>query len=129
LDVALVERHLHGLKRARTTAARQDAMGDVSKSGSVGVVTPDPHHDGWKRVADAILTVPGELGEDERRAIAAGGRPAELATLLDKVRLQAYKVVEADVAGLSDDAAIEAILAAALGAADERRRAALEAIG
>jgi hypothetical protein len=71
--------------------------------------------------------VPGELGENERRAIAAGRGPAS--PLLDKVRQHAYKVVDADLAGLSDDAAIEAILAAALGAADERRRAALEAIG
>jgi hypothetical protein len=79
------------------------------------------------RVADAILTVPGELTEDKRRAIAAADGPPS--TLLDKVRLHAYKVIDADLAGLSDDAAIEAILAAALGAADERRRAALEAIG
>ena len=33
-----------------------------------------------------------------------------------------------DVAELDEDAALEAILAAALGAADERRRAALEAL-
>ena len=90
-------------------------------------MTPDPYSDAWQSVAEAILTTPGEVTEDERRAIAAGGGPSS--PLRDKVRLHAYKVVDADVAGLSDDAAIEAILAAALGAADDRRRAALEAIG
>jgi hypothetical protein len=90
-------------------------------------MTPDPYAEAWHRVADAILTTPGEVAEDERRAIASGGGPPS--PLLDKVRLHAYKVVDADVAGPSEDAAIEAILAAALGAADERRRAALEAIG
>jgi 1,6-anhydro-N-acetylmuramate kinase len=90
-------------------------------------VTPDPYADAWQRVAHAVLGTAGELSEDERRAIAAGG--GSPSPLLDKVRMHAYKVVDADVAGLSDDAALEAILAAALGAADERRRAALEAIG
>jgi hypothetical protein len=45
------------------------------------------------------------------------------------VREEAYRIVDLDVAGVEEDAALEAILAAALGAADERRRAALEAIG
>lgn len=94
---------------------------------SVALVSADPYAEAWQRVADAILTAPGELSADARRAIAAGG--GEPATLLDKIRREAYKVVDADLADLSDDAAIEAILAAALGAADERRRAALEALG
>jgi hypothetical protein len=90
-------------------------------------MNPDPYAEAWQRVTDAILTTPGELSGDDRGAIAAGG--GEPSTLLDKVRAAAYKTGDADLAGLSDDAAIEAILAAALGAADERRRAALEAIG
>jgi hypothetical protein len=92
-------------------------------------MTTDPYAAAWDRVADAIVASPGTMSANDRRAIARGGGPPELAPLLDKVRRHAYKVVDADVAGLSDDAAIEAILAAALGAADERRRAALEAIG
>jgi hypothetical protein len=90
-------------------------------------VTPDPYAEAWHRVGGAIVTTSGELTEDERRAIAAGGGPPS--PLVDKVRLHAYKIVDADLAGLGDDAAVETILAAALGAADERRRAALEAIG
>jgi hypothetical protein len=100
-----------------------------SRSSSVGSSPPDPYADAWERVAGAILGSPGALSEDVRRAIAAGAGPAELAPLVEKVRLHAYKVVDGDLEGLSDDAAMEAILAAAFGAADERRTAALEAIG
>jgi hypothetical protein len=103
----------------------------IGTSGTVAVVEPssaDPYADAWERVADAILSSPGELSEDERGTIAAGGGPPELAPLLDKVRGDAYTIVDADIVGLDDDAALEAILSAALGAADARRRAALEAL-
>jgi hypothetical protein len=80
-------------------------------------------------VERAILESPGTLSAEARQAIAAGDAPANVAALVRKVRLQAYKTVDADLAGLSDDAALETILAAALAAADERRRAALKAIG
>jgi hypothetical protein len=100
-----------------------------SRSSSAGFSAPDPHAEGWERVAEAILGTPGELSPDVRRAIADGGEPAELAPLLEKVRRHAYRVVDRDLEGLTDDAAMEAVLAAALGAADARRRAALEAIG
>lgn len=92
-------------------------------------MTPDPYAAAWQHVADAILGAPGVSSEAERRAIASGGGPPDVATLLGKVRGEAYTIVDPDLAGLSDDAAVETILAAALGAADERRRAALEAIG
>jgi hypothetical protein len=72
---------------------------------------------------------PGTLSEDVRRAIVEGDDPAELAALLDKVRLHAYRIVDSDVAGLEADVVVEAVLAAALAEGDERRRAALEAIG
>jgi hypothetical protein len=83
----------------------------------------------WERVAEAILATPGALPEATRRAIAAGDDPPELAGLLGKVRRHAYRIVDADVAGLDEDAVLEGVLAAALGAALERRTAALEAIG
>jgi hypothetical protein len=100
-----------------------------SRSSSAGFSPADPHAGHWQRVADAIVGAPGELSDDVRRAIAAGDDPPDLAPLLDKVRRHAYKTVDADLDGLGDDAALEAILAAALGAADARRRAALAAIG
>jgi hypothetical protein len=104
-------------------------MVESSRSSSAGSSPPDPYAGGWAHVERAILDSPGTLSSEVRRAIAAGAAPAELAALVEKVRLHAYKTVDADVAGLDDDAAMEAILAAALGSADERRRAALEAIG
>jgi hypothetical protein len=75
------------------------------------------------------LATPGALPEETRRAIARGDDPAELAALLHKVRLHAYRITDADVAGLEADVVIEAALAAALAVALEERRKALEAIG
>ena len=98
------------------------------RSSSGGSSPPDPYGGAWRRVADAIVSTPGSLPESTRRGIAAGDDPPELAPLLDKVRRHAYRIVDEDVAELDEDAALEAILAAALGAADERRRAALEAL-
>jgi hypothetical protein len=83
----------------------------------------------WAKVAGAILSTPGALSEETRRAIAQGEDPPELAPLLDKVRRHAYRIVDRDLEGLDPDAVIEASLAAALGVALEQRRAALDAIG
>jgi hypothetical protein len=83
---------------------------------------------GWDRVADAILRTPGALSTDLRLAIFRGDDPPELAALLRKVRKHAYRIVDADVAGLEADLVIEAALAAALGEALTDRQRALEAI-
>jgi hypothetical protein len=90
---------------------------------------PDPYAGDWARVAEAILETPGALAPDVRHAIERGDDPAELAPLLAKVRRHAYTIVDRDVDGLDADTVIESALAAALGVADARRRAALEAIG
>jgi hypothetical protein len=83
----------------------------------------------WQPVVEAILGDPGSLDPAVRAAIFAGDDPPELAPLLEKVRRHAYKVVDADVAGLDVDTVVEATLAAALGEALADRRRALEAIG
>ena len=80
-------------------------------------------------MSEAILATPGALPENVRRGIVHGDDPAELVALLEKVRRHAYRIVDGDVAGLEDDVVLEAVLAASLAAGDERRRAALEAIG
>jgi hypothetical protein len=100
-----------------------------SSVSSSGASSADPHAAAWERLAEAILTTPGALPEEIRRAIVQGDDPAELATLLDKVRRHAYRIVDRDLAGLETDVVFEAVLAAALAEGDERRRAALEAIG
>ena len=89
----------------------------------------DTRADAWERLATAILESPGVMPAYVRRAIVRGEDPPELAVLLGKVRRHAYRIVDGDVAHLEDDVVIEAVLAAALAAGDERRRAALEAIG
>jgi hypothetical protein len=88
----------------------------------------DPYAAPWAKVEAAVLGEPGSLDVATRAAIARGDDPEQLASLLDKVRRQAYRIVDRDVAGLDDDVALEAVLAAAIGAADERRRAALAAL-
>ena len=76
----------------------------------------------WQAVRAAILAPPGA------EAIARGDDPPELAALLDKVRRHAYRIVDADVAGLSADELYEAVLPAAFAAADEERRRAYDTI-
>ena len=90
--------------------------------------SPDPYADAWERVAEAVLESEGCLQAYVRRAIARGEDPPELAPLLEKVRTHAYRIVDADVAGLDPDVVLEAVLAAALGSGEERRRAALKAL-
>jgi hypothetical protein len=101
----------------------------VASSGSFsGVSSADPYAAAWARVAEAILESPGSLPAYVRRAISRGEDPAELAPLLDKVRTRAFAIVDADVEGREVDVVLEAVLAAALGVADHRRRAALKAL-
>jgi len=89
----------------------------------------DPYAEAWRAVTEAVLESKGALKAYERRAIARGEDPPELAALLDKTRVHAYKIVDGDVADLNVDVVFESVLAAALGEGDRRRRAALKAIG
>jgi hypothetical protein len=89
----------------------------------------DPYAPAWERVEAAILESPGALPPYVRRAIARGEDPPELASLASKVRHEAYRIVDRDVAGLDADVVLETALAAALGEAARRRLAAAEAIG
>jgi len=90
----------------------------------------------WQAQRRAILTSPGELTPGVRQAIMADPpqAPEALERLLDKVRHASPTIVEADAAAAVDAAAdqdvvFEAVLAAALGAADRRLRAGLAAAG
>lgn len=83
---------------------------------------------------DAVLTGPGHLDFDRRRAIArrstdppeaAAVGPDELARYVDKVARQAYRVTSDDVvalreAGLSEDQIFEATIVAAVAASRVR---------
>jgi hypothetical protein len=97
--------------------------------GQTEVFPRDPYLLAWERVAEAVLESEGSLSPQVRGAIARGEDPAELAPLLAKVRAHAYRIVDGDVAGLDPDVVLEAVLAAALGSGEERRHAALKAIG
>ena len=99
-----------------------------SRSSSAGS-SADPYAEAWKRVEDAIHESPGALPPRVRRAIARGEDPPELAALLEKVRHHAYRIVDADIEGVEVDVMLEAVLAASLAAGEDRRRAALKALG
>jgi hypothetical protein len=100
-----------------------------SRSSSGASSPPDPYAGAWQRVAEAVLESEGALPAYVRRAIARGDDPADLAPLLEKVRVHAYRIVDRDVEGLETDVVLEAVLAAALAEGDRRRRSALKAIG
>jgi hypothetical protein len=100
----------------------------ASSRSSFGDSSADPYADAWERVTEAVLESDGSLPAYVRRAIARGEDPADLALLLEKVRAQAYRIVDADVVGLDTDVVLEAVLAAALGSGEVRRRAALKAL-
>ncbi|MGH2972315.1 MAG: hypothetical protein ACRDNM_05230 [Gaiellaceae bacterium] len=67
--------------------------------------------------------------EELWRAVGAAAGPAgELTPLLEKVRDSAWRITDADVAGLDADALYKAVLPVAFAAADGKRRRAHEAI-
>ena len=99
------------------------------------------------RLVDSVLTTPGHLQPDLRRAILAraaataspGGAaapapvPPALAGYIDKVALHAYRIADADLgalrqAGNADDALFEVTVAAAVGAALGRLERGLAAL-
>lgn len=79
-----------------------------------------------QRLVDAVLTTPGATPGALRRAVLVREKvPAPLAPYVDNVYLRAYKVTDADLAGLaragySEDAVFELTVAAAVGAALKR---------
>jgi hypothetical protein len=74
-----------------------------------------------------LLDGPGEVDPSVRRAAFEGGAvPGSVAGLVDKIRLHAYKVTDADVAaaraaGWSESQLFELAVAAAAGAGLHRR--------
>jgi len=88
----------------------------------------------WRRLKDAILRSSGTLDAGVREALTAGREILGPLTLyVDKVTRHAYRVTDDDVlallaAGYSQDQIFEATLSVALGAAQRRLRAGLEAL-
>lgn len=80
----------------------------------------------------AVVDGPGAVEADVRRQVAAGRPPSELAVLVQKIRDHAYKVTDADVDALraryTEDQLFELIVAAAVGAAEDRLKDALAAV-
>lgn len=101
-----------------------------------GIAMTTRHRALWQSQLLAVTTSPGKLAPATRQAIMASApQPAAaLEHLLDKVRHASPTIVRADVDAAVDasgdqDVVFEAVLAAALGAADQRLRAGLAAAG
>jgi hypothetical protein len=102
---------------------------------------PPDHHDlyaqRWRRLEDAILRSAGALDAEVRAALAGGRDIPEPLSFLSlyagKVIRYAYRVTDGDVqallaAGYSQDQIFEATLSVALGTAQTRLRAGLDAL-
>ena len=80
----------------------------------------------------AVLDGRGSTDATVRRQVASGAPPPELAVLVQKIRDHAYRVTDDDVDALraryTEDQLFEVIVAAALGAAEDRLKAALAAV-
>jgi alkylhydroperoxidase family enzyme len=81
---------------------------------------------------NAVLRGPGRTSPELRTAVARGEPPPELAALVDKIRRWAYRVTDEDLEALrskyDEDQLFELVIAASVGAADERLRAGLKAL-
>ena len=79
-----------------------------------------------------VLEGPAHTDAGLRQQVAAGQPPADLASLVDKIRNHAYRVTDADIdalrAAYSEDQLFEIIVAATLGAAEHRLARALAAL-
>jgi hypothetical protein len=80
----------------------------------------------------AAIDGPGRTDPARRQQVASGQPPPELTTLVCKIRDRAYTVTDRDIDALrarySDDELYELIVAAAIGAAEDRLHAALTAV-
>ena len=94
----------------------------------------DMHAQRWRRVEDAILRQGGLLDVSVRESLTTGRQiPEPLAVYAEKVARYAYRVTDNDVqalqaAGYTEDQLFEATLSLALGAAQRRLRAGLDAL-
>jgi alkylhydroperoxidase family enzyme len=95
---------------------------------------PDPHEGARQRLEASVLEGPGRTDPALRRAAAQNaGLPPALQAYVDTVHRHAYRMRDQDVealraAGYTEDQVYEITVAAALGAAGERLRAALRAL-
>lgn len=82
--------------------------------------------------ATALIRGQGTTPAELRQSVARGAPPAELAALVQKIRLHAYQVTDQDLDALrgryTESELFEIVVAAAFGAAEERLAAGLQAL-
>lgn len=81
---------------------------------------------------DAVLRGPGRTAAELRQALSRGEAPPDLAALVDRIRHTPWAVTDADWAPLrarfDEEEQFELVVAAVVGAADDRFRAAIAAL-
>ena len=95
--------------------------------------THDPHDTLRRGVLASVLDGPADTDSALRRMVANGsGVPADLETLVAKIHAHAYRVTDADVtvpaSARGEDSMFEVIVAASMGAAEQRLAAGLRAL-
>jgi alkylhydroperoxidase family enzyme len=77
-----------------------------------------------RATAEALLESPGTTPTELRQAVAGGNPPAELKSLVQKIRDRAYTVTDSDLdvlrSAYTEDQLFEIIVSTAFGAATER---------
>ena len=96
-------------------------------------MTNDPHDILRRGVLASVLDGPADTDAALRHAVAGrSGVPADLTALVEKIHAHAYRVTDADVtvpaSARGEDAMFELIVAASIGAAEERLAAGLRAL-
>lgn len=99
----------------------------------IAAVISDPHGLLRNKVLETVLGSPGMSDPATRQqAFAAENVPADLRSLIEKIEASAYKITDDDLARLqgkyTDDQLFEIIVSAALGAAERRLVAGLDAL-
>ena len=93
----------------------------------------DPHATLRRTVLETVLRSPGKTDPaTRRRTFDATDVPADLRSLIQKIEANAYRITDEDLASLkgtyTDDQLFEIIVSAALGAAERRLQAGLDAL-
>ena len=106
---------LRGPRAGRSDVSNSDALGERFRAERRATV-------------QAALEGPGATSPELRQSLARGEPPSELAVLVEKIRRHAYRITDEDLDALRDryteDQLFEVIVAAVIGAAEERLRAA-----
>ncbi len=121
------------IQEGETTVGRSSPRRIAGGDGAGRLDAMPSRHDALQRATlAAVLDGPGHTSAALRQAVALGQPPADLAGLVQRIRTEPSNITDADVdsrrGAYTEDQLFELIVAAAVGAANHRRAAALAAL-